>query len=538
MARRRRIAAGLGGGLLAVALLLVAAHCASLRSGRHPNVLWIVWDTVRADRLSLYGNRRVTTPFLDRWARDARVFDNVLSVASTTVPAHASMFTNRLALEHGADNTRCFLRSELETLPEIFQANGYRTFLYSENPFISQETGFGQGFDAVVHPWSQAHRARSASILENKIPPRIRSPKLAGKLRDPSIPHWALSACGILGQEVLLDWLGAGDQGRPYFAFLNYMEAHAPVITPIAYRQRMMTSEQVDRSYALNITPASIWQYTFGLRDYQPEDIEVIRGTYDASLAEMDALLQELLGRLKKTGDLRNTIVVVTSDHGEFLGEHHLLDHEYALYQEVLRVPLVLYYPPKVKRGREPRPVTNQDLYPTLLSLAGLAGPASPGPGPDGSLSISLLDPDPQRVRLAEFPTAPEPPFAEARRVKPDFDPTPYRRSLAAIVDGDRKLIRGTDGRDELYILTSDPGEEANLDSQQPDLATALANRLQQLLAKRTPPRREPPAASAVTEEQKAVLRSLGYIGTEGHEAGPTPPPAPDTTARHGAPSP
>jgi arylsulfatase A-like enzyme len=510
----RRAVSLLALGLVAISFLALAGtRCVDRRAGQRPNVLWIMWDTVRADRLSLYGHTCPTTPFLDQWAKEARVFDNVLTVASTTVPAHASLFTGLLPCEHGADNTHCYLRDNFETLAEIFHANGYSTFLYSENPLISRETGFGQGFDDVVNPWNEAYRYRAATILENKIPAQIRNPQLAAKLRSPGITHWALSACGILGEETLLEWLGRSDSGRPFFVFMNYMEAHAPVITPRHYRERMLNPAQVMQSYTMGVTPATIWQYTFGLKEYSPAELEAIRGTYDASLAELDDLLSSLLARLKERGALKNTIVILCGDHGEFLGEHHALDHEYSLYQELLRVPLVLYYPPKVRPGRETQPVQNIDLYTTILDLAGLSAT-----GETGSASLDLRNPDPKRVRLSEFPTAPEPPFDEARAVQPRFDPTPYRRSLRAIIDGDQKLIRASDGRNELFSLAVDSTESNNLWAERPELAAALSDRLDQILAEHAP-RAETPAAGPVTEEQKEVLRSLGYIGGKRSEA-------------------
>lgn len=503
---------------LALMLLCLVAGCAP-RADRHPpNVLWILWDTVRADRLSLYENPRPTTPFLDRWARRARVYDNCLSVASTTVPAHASMFTDRLALEHGADNTHCLLPESLETLPEIFRLHGYQTYLYSENPFIARETGFGQGFDSVAVPWEARWRSRAAEILEQKIPSAFRNPRLSQLLRQKDIPPWALSPCGILGEEVLCDWLEHRDRSRPYFAFLNFMEAHAPIITPAHYRDRMLAPAEVRRSYAMNLTPAAIWRYTFGLQDFSPEDLEVIRGTYDASLREMDDILQTLLTRLEESGALRNTIVVLCSDHGEFLGEHHMLDHQYSLAEPLLRVPLVLHYPPAVKRGRESRPVMNLDLYPTLLELAGIDVARRPG-----SFSISLLAPVEERTRIAEFPTPPLPPYEEARKADPAFDPTPYQRSLRAVRVGTLKFIWSSDGKNALYDLGSDPGEVHDRLARDPQRSAELAERLERIVTERQPPGGVERARARMTPEQKDVLRSLGYLGSANPPSSGTP---------------
>ncbi len=494
---------------LALTLLGLIAGCGTQTERNPPNVLWILWDTVRADRLGLYGNPRSTTPFVDRWARQARIYDNCLSIASTTVPAHASMFTDRLALEHGADNTYCLLPESLETLPEIFRLHGYQTYLYSENPFITRETGFGQGFDSVAVPWEARWRSRAAEIIEQKIPMTYRNPQLSQLLRQEGIPPWALSPCGILGEEVLCNWLEHRDRSRPYFAFLNFMEAHAPIITPARYRSAMLAPADVHRSYAMNLTPAAIWRYTFRLQDFSAEELEVIRGTYDASLREMDDIVQTLLTRLEKSGALQNTIVILCSDHGELLGEHHMLDHQYSLAEPLLRVPLVLHYPPAVKRGRESRPVMNLDLYPTLLELAGIDVARRPQ-----SLSISLLAPVEDRTRIAEFPTPPLPPYEEARKVNPAFDPTPFHRSLRAIRAGTLKFIWSSDGRNALYDLGTDPGELHDRLAQDPQRGADLADRLERIVTARQPPGRAEPLRARLTPEQEDVLRSLGYLGS------------------------
>ena len=151
-----------GGHWLAVRLLGCAAGCALLASGcdsapqtpqtphSKPNIIWIIWDTVRADRLSLYGYGRKTTPFLDEWARGARVFDNCVTPASTTVPSHASMFTGLLPLQHGASNTRRWLDDRYVTVAERLRDAGYATFAYTENPFITSRHNFTQGFGTTM----------------------------------------------------------------------------------------------------------------------------------------------------------------------------------------------------------------------------------------------------------------------------------------------------------------------------------------------------------------------------------------------------
>ncbi len=492
-----------------------------------PNVLWIVWDTVRADHMSLYGYHRSTTPFVDKWAEDALVFENCLSISSTTVPSHVSMFTNQLPSEHGADNTHCHLGAGMTTLPEIFQQNGYQTCLYSENPYISGEVGFGQGFDVVFHPWESQYRNQVVSELTQKIPQRYRNPRLTGLLHDKDVKHWALTACGNLGRRLVTGWLDDSESERPFFVFMNLMEAHLPIISPEIYRQRMMTPRQVEQSYSLNTTPPAIWSYTFNLSEYTTAERELITGTYDAALAELDELFERLLTSLEQTGKLDNTIVILSADHGEHLGEHHLLDHQFSLYQELLAVPLVIHYPAQIKSGRNSLPVTNIDIYPTLLDLAGISSSANPS-----DYSISLLAPVRERARIADYPTAHRPPIDDTRREHPDWDPTPYLRSMKSIQIEPYKYIHSSDDRHELYNIIIDPRESRNLFVDEAEIADGMSNRLTGILASGRQPTGEIEAAT-MSEEQRRALESMGYIGSSKKTADTTDTAAPvDTTSR------
>ena len=140
-----------------------AISCASSRDAPdRPNVLWVVWDTVRADRTSLYGHDVSTTPHLDQWARGARVFEDAVSAGASTVPSHGSMFTGLLPTEHGVNNTHRVLDDRLTTIAERLGAAGYQTYLFAANPHISSPQNFAQGFDREVQP-EQVRRPLSAA---------------------------------------------------------------------------------------------------------------------------------------------------------------------------------------------------------------------------------------------------------------------------------------------------------------------------------------------------------------------------------------
>ena len=206
-----------------------------------PNILWILWDTVRADHLSVYGYEKPTTPYLRRWAEQGRVYRNCLSPAPWTVPSHASMFTGLLPSEHGASNDHRWLDSEFTTVAELLRDTGYQTFLWSANPHVSDKCNYDQGFDRAEYPWDPQWRQAAFEAVKGKIPDHDRSSELGEVLAGDKIRGWEIKASGSLAAQALLDWLEQRDRNRPYFAFVNYMEAHRPYIPPETCRRRVMT---------------------------------------------------------------------------------------------------------------------------------------------------------------------------------------------------------------------------------------------------------------------------------------------------------
>jgi arylsulfatase A-like enzyme len=506
-----------------------------------PNVLFIVWDTTRADRTSVHGYEKPTTPFLAEWAKDARVFDNCIAVGSSTVPSHGGMFTGKLPSEHGANNTFPVLDGRHVTLAELFQGAGYRTYSFTENPHISIAKNFVQGFDVSEHPWDEKYKERAFAIIEEKIDPKDKSSEMLAKIRrarrraeklgaelDEELNDWQLKAAGELAEEGLIDWLDSTPAQRPFFAFLNYMEAHRPFVPPMRCREAFMDDDQIALSFAADRSWPTMWSYTLGMHEYSPEDLEVMALTYDACVLELDQLFQSMIEALDAKGYLDNTIVVLTGDHGEHLGEHHMLDHQYSLYQGLVHVPMVLWYPPKVTPGRVEHPVQNYDVFPTLLELARLDPPAGLR-----SRAVNLLEADAQRKRIAEYPS----PFDNGiktveKRYGAAFNPQPFRRTLRALYDGCDKLIVGSDGRRELYDLCEDVGETNELTNvQSPSAETLgreLGHELDRVVGSLTlfdPDGVELPPMDEMSPLQIRMLQGLGYIDGEDDEEPEAPAP-------------
>lgn len=262
---------------------------------------------------------------------------------------------------------------------------------------------------------------------------------------------------------------------RPFFLFVNYFEPHLPYNAPEPERTRFIPPgadpAAVDRlrrfKYPLDV------QYILGQITLAPAELALLSDLYDGEIAYVDRRIGEMVEALKRNRLFDDTVVVVTSDHGEMLGEHALVDHKLSVYEPVLRIPMVVRYPGRVKAGqRITTPVMLQDLYPTLLALAGVRADRSPKsdfapearslPGIEGLTAGPSRGVDPADPILAEY-ASPSDFLQVIRRESPDFDASVFDRSLVSRQVGTRKLIWSSDGAHRLYDLDTDPGESIDL---------------------------------------------------------------------------
>lgn len=469
--------------------------------------------------MSLYGHDVETTPNLDRWALDARVYEDVVSAANTTEPSHASMFTGLLPSQHGTDADQRWLADDFETVAEALSGAGYRTYLWSANPHISAEENFQQGFDRVEHPWDATHRKAARQVVERKVA-GDRSTELQSRLAQRSESPWVIKAAGELAAGAVAGWLAATAEDQPWFAVLNYMEAHRPLLPERRFRERVMNPEDVDRSYTVDRSWRAVWEYTTGLREFSPKELEIMAGTYDAAILELDELFGELLATLSNQGDLDNTVVILTADHGELLGENHMLDHQYSLHEALVRIPLVISYPERLRPGREQRPVSNLDLHPTVLEIAGVVAKPSGSP----SLARSLLqpgNPSSSISRVSEYSAANTKPLQGLARSHPEFDLAPFERTLRALYEGDWKYVWASDGKHELYDLARDPREQDDLASNNVAQLRELGTHLDTLMSEVAAGSRPKLGVPTPSLAQREMLKSLGY--EESASEAPTP---------------
>jgi arylsulfatase A-like enzyme len=395
-----------------------------------PNVLLIILDTVRAQNLSLYGYGRETTPGLKRLAAQGTVYDHAYAPSSWTLPSHASFFTGRPPHQQSG-NGFTPLDDALPTLAEVLRDHGYYTLAIvanSDNAY--PHTGLQRGF--------LRYDAGIAAVWE-----MLR----ASTLGAPWI--WALKRFGIhlptrkdaatVNDRFLTHVDRRGE--RPFFAFLNYYDAHFPFDRPLPSTALITDWE------------GSTVPLVGKMDSYMTRWVD----EYDREIAYLDEQLEALFASLDHRGILGDTIVIVASDHGEEFMEHGLMGHGFNVYRPTILIPLLIYRPGVVPQNvRVGRPVTLQDLPITIVELAGV-------PGPSPFQGNNLLS-------FTEDSTGPAAPVLSELAVAEGSEKIPSRWNYRSLVWQGLHYIRNPDETEEIYDVADDPWETRNLMTTQSNL--------------------------------------------------------------------
>ena len=389
---------GLSGSVLILAGLLFGGDWLEERreAGRplpppdSPNVLLIVLDTVRADHMSLYGYPRTTTPNLERFAKRGIRFDQVRATAPWTLPSHVSMFTGKWPHEVGVE-WMTPLGGNSHTLAEYLGSHGYATAGFVANTlFCSYDTGLDRGFthyeDYVLGPISGV---RTAFLIDLNfkwifaLAAQYGTSFDAGRLRPLQawILGWILERDRISAESInrkFVDWLARRrEPNRPFFAFLNYFDAHVPYVIPVNAPHRFGLQPRTMSDARI----IDAWR-ELNKHEVSPYHIILARDSYDNCLAYLDEQVGELFNELHRRGVLDRTLVIVTADHGEGLGEHDLFDHGESLYRTEIGVPLMIVAPSRSQsRVVVKEVVSHRNLPATIVDLVGLEA-GSPFAGP------------------------------------------------------------------------------------------------------------------------------------------------------------
>ena len=459
-----------------------------------PNLVLVVIDTARADHFSCYGYAQPTTPHVDALAARGVRFTEARSVAPWTLPAHMSMFSGLPPRDHGATWAAFSEPAEAplrELVARAFEpgepgrmlaarlgAAGYETLGFSPNPWVAKSKGLATGFDAFHELW----RAEERSAMARGEPTDALASSLSG-----------VTVAGVRRA------LAERDEARPFFLFVNFLDPHFPYEPPEPYRARLggtsatVTALQAGgrRSELAMIAGAS------------PFTREELVPLYDGELATADHFVGELVAALERAGVLDDTLVIVTSDHGELLGEGGQWSHQLSVGEELLRVPLVLKLPHDARAGtvRDDPLVSNLDVYATLLAAAGQVPP----PG----LARDLLAPapPPRELLVAEYDTS-RAYLRQLADVHPPFDPAAHAHELHALYTPDFCALFAA--REPQHVGARRAGVPPA-----PDAMERARETLRAYLAARDPRGVGRVGKAAEDASTGEGLEDLGYVGGE-----------------------
>jgi arylsulfatase A-like enzyme len=348
--------------LLALALAALASSCT--RDGvPRPNILLVSIDSLRGDHVHASGYPRETTPAIDALARDGVLFRNAIAPSAWTLPSHLTLHTSLPPVVHRVENSHRRLGQRALTLAEVLRATGYDTAAVVGGPFLRASHGYAQGFNSY-----------DESVVTAATPTR----------------QWNQGATSPVLVDRALAWLRdwrAERAQRPFFFFLHLWDVHYDYAPPPPY-DRMF-----DPDYAGTLTSSDLESNPRINRDMPRRDLEHLIALYDGEIRFTDDHLGRVFAWLEEAGVREDTIVIVTADHGDEFFEHGRKGHRKALFDESVRVPLVLRYPRRVPGGQViPELVRLMDVAPTLLSLAAVERPEGFGvsTGPAAGLPVDL----------------------------------------------------------------------------------------------------------------------------------------------------
>lgn len=446
-----------------------------------PHVVVIILDTVRADAIGAVLEGQSITPYIDGLIAESTVFSQAFTPAPWTVPSHASLFTGRYPHEHGARHGHYRLDSQTDTLAERLEARGYRTAGFTCNPWLNQGSGFSQGFDVYREPFRMADAA----------------------------PDKGAAAA----TEMILEWLDQRKaQDPPFLLFVNYLEAHLPYAPPKAILDTLNLTARGSTSQEFSIPEAE--RHITGEQPVSEDRLEQVKRLYLAEVHYLDQQVRRIVDALRQRGWLDNTLLIITSDHGEHLGEHGLTGHEFSLHQPVLHIPLLIRCPGVMPKGRRvSMPASLVDLLPTVLAVVDEKTGASDLSGVN-LLDLVHADPDQDRPVVAEYARPERLIHGYWQSRHPRADLSRYDVSLRSVRDGGFKYIVSGSGEERLFDLKDDPPETHDISADAPDRLASLRSLLHRLLgpvgADASGPGGSPPGG--MDAEQRERLRALGYV--------------------------
>lgn len=496
----------------------------------YPNILLIVMDAVRSRNLSCYGHERETTPNLEDFVIDSVLYENAISPSYYTLPSYTSIFTGTYPSKHRVLKGGDILPSTFITLPELLKSCGYETRGFCLNPLVSSFSGLDRGFDSYTEDiaFHQLHRELRKRLTPAKGWRNDDTEKSQGEQGNPASEdtpwrkiiesdfgrrfYWFLrgyldDGAAYLSRKALRFMIRPRD--KPFFVFLHYNEAHTPYVSLRGFRERFLTGIHrkpwnVNQDYVKFLSEETIMD---------DEDFDILERLYDMSICYLDSQISKLCMALGNHDLLRNTLLIVTADHGESIGDHGTMGHIWNLYDELIKVPLIMRYPDNLSiNGVRTEIAQTVDIFPTIADMLDCCSKKLQKQLQGNSLISDRILGRGREYGISEViqPMSLCPPWLRSKYGE-------YDRGLISIRTKTRKYIYSTNGRCEYYHLDRDPEEDANrIDNQDGDLKR-LRKELQPYLDNfnscyydvQRGGGEEPEIDGAVVER----LKALGYFG-------------------------
>jgi arylsulfatase A-like enzyme len=454
--------------VLLAALLLTASACAR----RPPNIVVVVVDTLRADRLGAYGNDRGLSPFLDSLAARGTLFVNAYATTSWTCPSVASLMTSRYPVQHHVVSFASKLADDERTFAEVLRPLGYVAGGFIANFRLLEALGYAQGF--------QHWRADF---------------KPGGGLRGDALRQ----QCGEW-----LDQVRSSATAQPLLLYLHYMEPHAPYEPVEPFRRQFARADG-----ALDAATANDRLLALRWHELTRPDVAMLASLYDGEVASVDAELRQLFADLERRGVLDHAVIVITADHGEEFWEHGNLTHGTSLYNESVRIPLIVVAPGFAGGERVEENVSLVDVAPTLLDLAGVPREARF----EGRSLVPLLRPQswPARLRAAWRGDLEPPPRGVLLQLEALGYGLDTREQTEGMVRQSFKLLMQPGGFPETYDLRTDPAEKIMNPPALQGESAALVKQLESARADLSTRAGATAEKAALDEATREKLRALGY---------------------------
>lgn len=515
---------------------------------RPPNIVLIVLDTHRRDRLTTYGYHRATTSNIDHFAQQATVFDNGISPAQWTIPAHASMFTGEYPTTHQTLQPHSCLDGRFDTVANLLRANGFQTTGFCNNPLVGVlNNGLKRGFDKFYNycgavpsvPDSSNHLPRPLNKIWEWYTQQLRKASYPLQnafaqsdllfqlsLHPKFVPVWSKLANfkGHTANSIrdVRDFLAkTQSSSKPQFVFLNLMETHLPYSPPDTFIDKFAPYFKESRQTRDFMRRYNVETFHWLSPLVEPlEDLKaaVLNDLYDAEVNYQDHLLSPLLEQLSQAD---NTLTIIVADHGEGIGEHNFMGHSFVAYQELVHVPLIIRFPDGAAAGQHvTTTVSTRRIFHTLLNAANIQvfennyRPAIDVKHYSLAQTVQGHDPEQGSVFIEAYP--PTTILSMMKKHAPQFiEIFNCAANRWAIYEDGHKLVRLDGVKDELFDLTTDSAEVHDIISQQPERGAKLAGKLKSFITqaiKRQPDSWANQSLNIDDENINKQLQALGYI--------------------------